>query len=1752
MNVCSHLPAWKQERPDILEDTCRAFLDAIVSKTHIVVMAEDSRDIEEHRGAPPAARGGAGVYIEGELGAFYLLAMMAGSDAYGMPGTRISQVRFQAADEGFSLDDLVVEGAGPHGTSVLEIQSKRTISFAPKDPVFTDVCSQISRSTVTDVAEERHVLAVATQRTSRKISGPYQDVLAWARSALSASAFFSRLTTKGVASPDMRDFVIAFRANLVAAGTEDRDEVIWRLLRRFVILEFDFEAAASLSRTYGVNLARQVLAPEDLDRADALWRVLIETSIGTGKTGGTLEREQLREILSQLGFRLAGERDYGPARARLAETAKLTLDGIGTTVAGVSLPRLKVVAAVDEGLETRRFVELRGGPGVGKSGVLSLLAERTAARSPIIVLDQIATPKGGWLGFAGAYGIPGTAKEFLTDLAASGGATIFVDGLDMISDRERQRTISEILRTANGIEGFQVIATCRDVPPAEAEPWLDDAIIAAFGGSYVVTVGELDGEEIQILIEADPRLKMWLDPDHPAAALASNLYRLSSLQRVPSATTIRTEASLAQRWWKTADGAEPADIREGQRILAALASRALTGKGALELAADSKARSHLLEAKALREVRRDYLDFYHDMLRDWAVGSFIAEDPNRLQGVDLAVHIPPRLARGVEFAGRIVLETGTDGAEWKRLLAALSAPGAHSSWRRQALLALVRSEAGPEILDRCTAELLASRAVLFCELCTAIVAVETVSTAELMREILGSSAPVPGVRHRTNNTGSAVWVLQWVLAKSSLIPLHAIGSVLDLVEIQIQLFRLAPAFGQPTAALLMDWLYQLDIHEAAVTIPIGTAGQTMDSDARGRLVTRLRASALLLSDLAPERLKAYLNALGRNIDQHKLKFVRPLSPVIAHAAPEELARLVIASLIEPTSRGHRRGARDQALSYVDSDYLPASPAQPPFLDLLDAAPLHGLELVRTLVGEAAAFAARQDYDEEDMEPDGFELTLEGGKRFFPVASTYFWSRRQANDYSAASALKALEAWGHGRLDAGEEIEAVIADTLGPEGGCAAYLLVAVDLLLSHWPKSREALVPFLACPQLLAYDFRRQTSDFTGGGRSMFENDEPKGKVTLADLRNRPSRGISLRNVLTAYLGDDQPAQRLRSLLGAAVEELEPYAQHSNWADERFLGRYALNLLDSENWNENEDGNLVYHSPADEAAHLAQLEAKGRAFRDEVELQARIDLALEGGEYATSETARLAVEFANGELPDETDTDALKSRSNRLVTTALLVARDGDDSLLEEYEEWVRGSIELVLSQEPDRLSGRKELRFNRPAIAVLTLFHLWMRWGRVSDRDDLLAQAARRDCCSVPAISNVLTSIHQTDPRFFKAAMRAAFSALFWRWHSYGEDPDVQKRFEEERNTVISVAIAAEIAWLGGGEEPQWPVFPIEKPVLRQGIRLHAISDTEIENREEDDEDEGDVFSLQVDSRAAALWLRLLNESPQLAWANEIADAYSDWTAHANGLGLPREAQIDHPPADWNLQFYVCYARHLFDVPAMRFADDVELVTSLPDKSFGDVAPSLIHGADVLYFDDAGRAPHRAAELRKRLGERVLQMRLWSRFEQTARLSVDYDTAGVAAAMFFGTHDPFNGTRSYLSEKVFDRIDPLLTTIGALLPGGPTAFVALCTMNVLQIAPRARHVGFLLDGVEAWLSRYPTDQGLWIEIGIGHRVIEWLQACSKDDPELLRPAHPMHGRILAVLNQLVSLGVPQAFELEREIAHQEEQAATLSLNRDS
>ena len=1030
----------------------------------------NTRSSAEPRGVSPASSGPAGSHFEAQVGATYLLALLTGGEPRGLPGMVIDRIELQRASEGRPLDDVIVHAHDASGvTAVLEIQVKREIAFSPADEVFRDVVGQIAvAARRPDFSTSRYELAVATAKTSAKISGPYQDVLTWARQLDSATTFIQRIDRPGSANDNMRTFVRTFRRHLQEAGAPHSDETVWGLLRRFQILVHDFTAPGSADESRARDRAALALHPDDAAHAATLWTELVELAVRVAAAGGDRTRAALLEDFRGRPFRLAGERRHTSARRRLAEASDNALADIDDTVGGAVLFRHERVAEIRAALDAGRYVEIRGNSGVGKSGLLKHFARQVSAESRLIVLSPVRTTPRGWSHMCAVIGFDGTAQGLLADLAQSGGAILFIDNLNRFPEDERL-TVIDLVRAASKVPGVSVVATARTGIGDDETNWLPGDALQRLVRANPILIGELSDAESDDLRHAAPQLAPLLADEHPAQQVARNLFRLSRLATGGEAGSQRTETDMARQWWDTADGAANGR-RERAQVMRAVAEGALAGTPTVNVDdLPPAAVDALVRSESLRDFGSDRVAFRHDVLAEWAV-SCLLSDLGVFDRLPLHRPAPAMLARGVELAARFAIERSSDSIAWQQLLERVSREGVHGSWRRAALLALVRSEVAEDVLIRASEPLLANHARLLCELIRTLQAVDVRPASQLFAALGVDPAVVPP---QLNTAYGPAWVrlIMWLLALGDRIPAAAISDVVGLY-IDWSL----PLLGRdPLTPLLLPrfhrWLSAIeDARETESTRPYRApfVGE-LDGGNLSDIEANLRTGFLAFCDRTPALAASYLEAvIGRRRNEHAVEAILKFRGRLAEAAPAPLAALTAAALIPPPDdqdgRGRRRGRRrdNEPFSWTDNQFIPASPAQGPFLELLTHAPQHGLAVIRRLVDHAIAFHSHG----QPHGSNAFVVVFPDGPRTFPWVQSYNWSRDGGGrSFAVQSALMALEAWAHKRIEAGEAFETVLVDVLGTGEAPAAYLLVAVDLILSHWLASRHAVAPVSWMPR---------------------------------------------------------------------------------------------------------------------------------------------------------------------------------------------------------------------------------------------------------------------------------------------------------------------------------------------------------------------------------------------------------------------------------------------------------------------------------------------------------------------------------------------------------------------------------------------------------------------------------------------------------------------------------------------------------------
>ena len=1708
-------------------------------------------------GTSTLASGPAGAHFEAQVGASYLLAMLSGAPPRGLPGTTIVRVALQQGNAGRPLDDVIIHAHDNVSgkTAVLEIQVKRSITFSSTDPVFRKVVGQIVKASQhTDFLKQRYELAIATTKGSRKIDGAYQDVLTLARQIGDAVTFNAQIELTGVANDDMRTFVKTFKSHLRDEGSSDDNETVWLLLRRLQILTFDFTATGSASHDLALERAVRVLHSDDVSRAGALWGNLIELAIDVAKSGGEKTRETALQDLAPLGYRFLGERRHATARAALAESSRLALADIRNRVGNVVLARLERVAAMRDALDLGRYVEVRGDAGVGKSGVLRQMAEAMQTESQLIVLSPGRCVPRGWTALRAQLGFDGTLRELLVELANDGGATVFIDNLDSFNAEERL-TVVDVVGEASVVPGVAVVVTARREFGIDEPSWLPNDALARLGQTDPITIGELSDAEIEQLKVTDPSLAPLLTDSHPARQIARNLFRLARLASQPASDPIpHTEVDMAEQWWLTADGVRDAGLRDRNRLLQGAAVQTLSGSDFLDVAGQAAASiDALVSSGTFRDLGIDRVAFRHDVLREWAIANALHTDPELVNWLQLDRPATTIFARGVELAARMAIERATDGIRWHAFVSRLSQAGVHRSWRRAALLALARSEAADTLLQRAATELFVNDAELLRELIRTVMAVDVLPAAKIFAAAGVDPTLIPA---SINVPRGPAWttLIVWLLGIGDNVPNEAIPEIVQLYA-EFSIGTLGVTDITPfTTRQIYRWLRLMEPKEAFQTPNDRSVFWAhLDRDEAYSLKSNLRDAFIMFARTTPELAAEYLTAV--RMYEHNDDIVRSILKMhgtLPQAAPAELANLTAQALIERSRRRERHFGweREDAFTYIDHEFLHASSTHGPFLDLLTNSPKDGLALVQRLVAHAVAHESRGS----DPGSNGFNLSMQGGVRTFPWTQTYFWSRN-SNFYAVTSALMALEVWSHRRIEAGESVKDVLTDVLGSQGSCAAYLLVAVDLIISHWPKSLDVAVAFLGCPELLCIDHTRQVHDRIEmpdlfGLRAL--RSETSGRATADELKLRSSRQTTLAELIGnfTFVASPELLASLRIMLTIAATRLGEPAASSHLGNPEFMVRHALNYSDATNWQKVEvtlkDGSLAtarrYLPPTAEQAHLQALRDAASEQESDFATRSALTFAIDDPARLLPDDRLAAVVWARRSATataEGADDGERSMEEEAVVTAAMIVMRDGDEALRVEHGEWARSILNKTLAsldEDPAR-QIRGGLRFNPTAIAYAGLIQA-LRHRLTSDDVRLLLEvAATGNHAAAHGFGTSVAVLADIDSRLPRSVLRCAFCASVVKnraWDASQEQIDARKACSDEQ---ARIDVASEMAWLSGeGPEPKWPIFPVKQAESRERLRIPRAQIALAEPLAEL------VLSPteHVNYQAAALWLRqvlTLSHDEANPWLIEIVKTYMPWTAIANGASLDDGDEADDPPSEWNGTYFAAVARCIVGLSLPEVIElAVQHIVALPDRNFYDVLVDFLRSVDAAYFEGEKIPTQVAVEIRNVLANHILTTRGWERLSRSRDLSIEMHIAPAIAVLFFNDHLYGQGSKCYLLEKGVERIGPFLPVLSKLVSNGPSPFVALILLNLLEVAPRAEQLSVIIEAGRVWLETYPDFRQLWVDYGVGRRLCLVIDAIRKVNPSSFSRDVSLRPTIDNLVASLVALGVPEASRLEDDL----------------
>ena len=1676
----------------------------------------------------PRATGPAGSQFEILVGVHYALAVLARTEAFGLPGAFAEEIAFQRGNQGHPLDDVILRGVSDAGEArILDVQVKRSMAFTQGDANFAAVVKAIvdTRRDETDGKLRRY--AVAIERTSRAIENGVQEALDLAWSVESGETFFTLLNAPGRSNDDMRRFVDAFRILLKRNGVDDESE-LFAVLTRFSVLVFDFARPNSIAEAHDRARARMLTsAKADRDLYDALYKYVSRLdSIGGGKN-----REGLIENLREDGALVAGAPGLAKARARLDEMAEAALSDINETVQGASLTRMRrnreIEAALDAAAVSGGVVEITGLGGFGKSALLKTQARRRCEACRILVLAPDRTPKGGWAALRHELEIDASAADFFVDLACDGGGILCIDGLDRFRDSGERKTVIDMLRSATQTWGVEVLFSARPGWDDPLQTWLPDDVRQRLANRRTIVVDELDDEEAEALGAAVPSLAALLKPDHAAKTLARNPFILKRLA-VARSERIITEAQLATDWWATgghAFGLAAGEQHACRRVLVTVAREMIKGSSLVDV---SDRDPHAIEALKANEIlaelgATDRVRFCHDLYSDWAIGCYLSDDTGRIAEIALGKPPPYWLGRAFELAcGRIAEEP--DDTAFGDLLDRLSGDSVAPSWPVLALLAVARSEQGPMLLDRYEEALLHGDGERGAALIRRALASDSQPAAEALAGVLPDEMVIP---EGLTLAFGPVWgrLVVWTVRCFERLPAKTMAATLDLYEKWI--FATSMFGVNQVTELLLERVADLLVAHVEdnafrmMTVKRGALPRIRypvsdDGVKTARFILALHAHH------APGAAARYLESIraseqtARYLDQ-LLEFTGSL-PAAAPAAFADVLRKAIDQDVDADEDSIGRRQRHEPFWRFESPFVLGRAGIGLFSALMKADEAVGLTLIRDLLRHA------EDWVRDPS--DGFDLELFGVTRRIAPLCSYGWSRGVGPSPLLSKALAALEQWGHDSVEGGRSLDDVVALVLGDGKIGGGLLLIAVDLVLSHGKTTSPVLWDLLASPEILALDAERFHRDHVNqtapdGLFSGTSGESAGDQQVLDQLKARSSRGLALHDAIqqVAWTVDEAQLQPLRTKLGGAVQRLGGWnSERVEWYSPCFMASHALSLLNRDNYkevrerdaNDRETVGMRFVWPEQQRRWLESKSVEVAEDQASFSQALAVRMAMNDDQSdvrATVEMADAVLAETEGARPDDADEihDPKDPWINRIAAGAF-VARFGSDELLSDRCTDLNDLFDQALEfrSGADRHS-HPHVMYNPEALALTGLLYLASRSGDAESVRHLLRSIPQHRSGAAAAFIHHRSATKGIGFDVVQAAVRIGIEAcLIPRRQGFDEAPEVFEAREAAACDRRSERLAIEQAWLAGErEQPDWPCPSPRRPRRRRrSIRLPGGAPKPAPPPRK-----MEWPDFYFDDQTAASWTRCLSFfGPEASIAvKALITANKDWMIQANSSD--DDTEMGYDDRRWT-KALMERAAQCAKAWSMEERHDLvfEALTSFSDEAFIDAATAFLVQSDLRHIEGKTDDTAYLVELRKTIWARLKQTRHWGWQSTSPSDGMEIHLKRLIAAFFFRIDYGFGSGERYtggLGESQLLPFFPILTEIAVEAGASPVS--AMFFLDAVEAVEPRLAAPFVLVAASAWVAG--GTPRFWNEYGFGRRVCLILSAgqiTSENVPQLL------------------------------------------------
>lgn len=1068
--------------------------------------------------------GGAGFSFEAAVAAFYMVALLGEDTAPALNNRIVSRVALQQTAFGEPLDDIIVDAYSNNeelGRLSLQVKRSLTISNATSNTDFREI---VKNSWATLLKEEfrenidRYGAAVGT--ISEASWRDLYNVCEFARASLTYQSFFQRFSDDGNAGANHLRIVEVFRALLNEyAGQAITDYDLYRFLKHFVLIKFDFLHEEATDPVEAITQLRHTLAISEQSRASALWvRLVTFAREGAGRS----EEFNRLTLLAKLAgeYRFSGASSMKADLDQLTQLTQLWIEDITSEIDDFHVMRHNLLEETNELLTSHRFIQIKGLPGTGKSALLKEIVQSKLNNGTVLFLKSDRLIGNSWAAFAKNIGLATQNIEILlSEIAVTGTPTLFIDGIDRIQPTHRKIVLDLVNAIMNSsvLSHWCVMVTSRDVGIEPLRNWLPTKLFSNVGVD-TVTVDPLNDEEAEILAAAKPELRTLLFAAGRVKEIARRPFFAYVLARGISAATMQTgfapqsEINLIEAWWEGGGyHSEPQEIFKRQHALEELAKVSARRFGLRILYSELSISTieilhNLIDDGIIHETQKGVAcKFAHDIFFEWSEFYLLKrKDENWLDAL-IDAREPPVLGRVVELLSQSFFSSEQ---EWPAHLMRIETSVLRSQWQRAWLIGPFGM---PDFEDSITTFEKAISQDNYRRLRSLFVWFQAEKTVPnklvLNGQLISTELPSYEIIRIADMLGwpsdFSAWrrLIIWTLDQVECFPCTVIPDIVSVFEVwQNALAGYPNVLSDRIVKKCLDWLIDIEdkLHPEEWSYNLGK-WRELGHDNLKNLETSLRMLVLRSARTTSVIVKAYLE---RAISKERIRSeifpdVIGFSVILAEQLPDILTELTCVELKEELpediqerwkTERHSMPFSQPEFSYHDWDHLsigrsqqgffPASPLREPFNSLFNSSPQQALELIRDLLNHAMTAWLQLHKLSHENRGTPIPVVIEfpwGQQAFWGDWPEYGWFRGWFGSEVAQCALMALEKWAFHEIEGGRDVDSVLHDVI--EGHtCWAVLGIAIAIMLETQHVSKTTLA-ILACQRLWHVDLRRQLEE---------------------------------------------------------------------------------------------------------------------------------------------------------------------------------------------------------------------------------------------------------------------------------------------------------------------------------------------------------------------------------------------------------------------------------------------------------------------------------------------------------------------------------------------------------------------------------------------------------------------------------------------------------------------------------------------------